>query len=90
MKTQGEMDNLRKLRATFCENIRTKWTGYIRRRTGFIRLRSGFIRCAGEASPLAEEASPIGPYIIFFHFSPLFSQLCLYCLQQEFNNQKHH
>ena len=60
----------------FCENIRTKWTVFIRWKTGFIRRRTGFIRRAHEASPPADEASlptdeasPTGPNIFFLFFS---------------------
>ena len=66
---------LKNTRGTFCENLRTKSTGFIRRQTGFIHQRTGFIRRAekaippvDEASPPTDEASPIGPYI-FSYFS---------------------
>ena len=70
-----------------CENIRTKWTGFICWRTGFFCQRIGFIRCADKASFTAYEASPpvdeaiqptdearpIGHYICFSFF--LFFQI---------------
>ena len=46
----------------FCENIRTKWTGFIRRQTCFISK-------ADETIPPANEASSIGPYTCFLFFS---------------------
>ena len=84
--------HFKKTRGIFCENIRTKWNGFICRQTGFIRQRTGFIRRADEASPPADEASPladeaihIGPNIFFqkCHFSLMFS----FCLQQEIYHQ---
>ena len=66
----------KKTRGSFCENIRTKWNGFTRRRTGFIRQQTGFIHRVDEASPptdeasqLADEAIPIGPYIFFKLFT---------------------
>ena len=47
----------KKNRGKFCENIRTKWTGFICRRTGFIGQWTGFIRGVDEASPQADEVS---------------------------------
>ena len=77
-KKQGEIK-----RGLICENLRTKWTGFICKQTGFIRRRTGFIRRTDEASP--KEASPIGPYIYFFFFS--FLKCFLFCLQREFYHQ---
>ena len=60
------------MRRQLCKNIKTNWTGFIRRRTGYIRRQTGFIRQADEVSPPADEASPPmdeaspnGSYIIF-------------------------
>ena len=74
-----------KIRGQFCENIRTKWTGFICRRTGFIRLRTGFIGRADEASLSTHEASPIVPKFFLLIF--LFSQMFSFCLQQVFYHQ---
>ena len=74
----------------FCENIGTKWTGFIGQRTSIIRQQTGFIRWAAEASPLADEATPpadeasppenkasrIGPYT--FSYCSLFSNIFLF------------
>ena len=74
MKKQGEIFQLL-TRGQFCENMRTKWTGFIPQRTGFTRRQTCFIRRANEVSPPADEtspptdeASPIGPCIFFFLF----------------------
>ena len=80
-KKNKEKKRKEKIRGQFCENRRTKWTGFIRGQTGFIRCRTGFIRgrtgfisrvdeaspTADEASPPTDEASPMGPYIFFLH-----------------------
>ena len=96
---QGEIYNLKKTRGQFCEHIRTKWTGFIRRwagfirrRTSFIRRRTSFIRRPDEASPPEDEASPpqmkpVLLVLILFSFFFLFSNVFFCCLQQEFYHQ---
>ena len=71
----------KKTRSQFCENMRTRWTG-------FIRWRTVFIRWADEDSPSANEASrqPMKPVLLILIFFPffLFYQMFSFCLQREF------
>ena len=52
MKTQVEMDKLRKLWAISEKNIRTNWIRFIRQRTGLIRQRTGLIRRQNQRTKL--------------------------------------
>ena len=48
-------------KAQFCENIATKWTGFIRRRTGFIRWRM---------KPVCQRTKPVLLALFFFSVLP--------------------
>ena len=67
---------IKKIMGNFSENIRTKWTGFIRQRTGLIRQRTGLIRA--RIKPVRRRIKPVRQRIKAVHLVLILVLICLF------------